>query len=100
MAAARYRSDVVNVGYNSLSYTGRDSRYNASRANVSKMKELAIRAPGRVKDGQYQVRVEQQPAPDKQKTQADVQVVGTGIPFCNLYSLVFCLIVKVKKRFL
>jgi hypothetical protein len=23
--------------------------------------------------------------------------VGMGIPFCNLYSLVFCLIVKVKK---
>jgi hypothetical protein len=26
--------------------------------------------------------------------------VGMGIPFCNLYNLVFCLIVKVKKRFL
>jgi hypothetical protein len=26
--------------------------------------------------------------------------VGMGIPFCNLYSLVFCLNIKKKKRFL
>jgi hypothetical protein len=27
-------------------------------------------------------------------------IVGMGIPFCNLYSLVSCILVKVEKRFL
>jgi hypothetical protein len=30
---------------------------------------------------------------------SEVENVGMGIPFCNLYSLVFCLIVKVKNGF-